>query len=114
MARDSQYGMNIEGFLYHGQPLKDVLPAFLFAERKRLDDLLAMERPEWWNDEIGRTFTRAFHEYGNITITQLDKLIEALRTVADLTDGTVRSNQETEEQNIKAAQNFGGRTGGTH
>ncbi|CAM5597718.1 MULTISPECIES: hypothetical protein [Streptomyces] len=113
MAPD-KYALNPEGLLYHGRPLKDALPEFLSAERKRLGDLLAMERPEWWDDEIGRTFTRAFHEYGNITITQLDKLMEALRTVADLTDGTVRSNQETEERNIKAAQNFGGRTGGTH
>ncbi|MDX3849473.1 hypothetical protein [Streptomyces sp. AK02-01A] len=106
--------MNPEGFQYHGRPLKSVLPEFLFAERKRVGDLLAMERPEWWDDEVGKTFAKAFHEYGNITVSMVDKLIDALGAVADLTDGTTLHNQETEELNTKAAQSFGGRTGGAH
>jgi hypothetical protein len=109
-----KYGLRTEEFGESGRPLRENLPNFLHEERKRLASLRLSGTRLPDDGGIDSQFKKSYVEFAGVIDDRLTQLEEALAVVAELAQGTVRQNQETEELNTKAAQHFGSRAGGTH
>ncbi|RPK33345.1 hypothetical protein [Streptomyces sp. ADI93-02] len=107
-----QYGIDPEGFKWYGAPLLRELPNFLSEQRAEIVRLRAMEVPEWFEDEIGKTFAKMFRQGNDTTLKAVDSFISWLKSAADLTLETAQRAEEVEELNKKSANNFGNRAGG--